>query len=46
MGRFVTRRQEILILDYKLTDIDAWENGEYKEFAGNGMCFADLKIMI
>ena len=27
--------------DYSLTDIDAWEKGEHKEFIGEGMCFVD-----
>lgn len=34
--------RKFLLSDYKLTDIDAWENGEHKEFTGNGMCFVDL----
>ena len=34
--------RKLLLSNYKLTDIDAWENGEHKEFTGNGMCFVDL----
>ena len=34
--------RKFLLSDYKLTDIDAWENGEHKEFTGNGMCFVEL----
>lgn len=34
--------RKFLLSDHKLTDIDAWEKGEYKEFTGNGMCFVDL----
>ncbi len=34
--------RNFLLSAYDLTDIDAWEKGEYKEFTGNGMCFVDL----
>lgn len=34
--------RKFLLSNYKLTDIDAWENGEHKEFIGEGMCFVDL----
>lgn len=34
--------RKFLLSDYKLIDIDAWENGELKEFTGNGMCFVAL----
>ncbi len=34
--------RSFLLSAYDLTDIDAWEKGEYKEFTGNGMCFVDL----
>lgn len=34
--------RKFLLSDYKLTDIDACEKGEHKEFTGNGMCFVDL----
>ena len=34
--------RKFLLSEYKLTDIDAWEKGEHKEFTGNGMCFVDL----
>lgn len=34
--------RKFLLSGHKLTDIDAWENGEHKEFTGDGMCFVDL----
>ena len=34
--------RKCLLSDYSLTDIDAWGNGEHKEFTGEGMCFVDL----
>ena len=34
--------RKFLLLGHKLTDIDAWEKGEHREFIGNGMCFVDL----
>lgn len=34
--------RKFLLSDHKLTDIDAWEKGEHKEFTGDGMCFVDL----
>lgn len=34
--------RKFLLSDHRLTDIDAWEKGEYKEFTGDGMCFVDL----
>ena len=34
--------RKFLLSDYSLTDIDAWVNGEYTEFTGNGRCFIDL----
>ena len=41
-GDLLPEDRKLLLSDYKLTDIDAWENGEHKEFTGNGMCFVDL----
>lgn len=34
--------RKFLLSNHKLTDIDAWEKGEHKEFTGEGMCFVDL----
>ena len=34
--------RKFLLSDHKLTDIDAWEKGEHREFTGEGMCFVDL----
>ena len=34
--------RKFLLSDHKLTDIDAWEKGEHKEFTDDGMCFVDL----
>ena len=34
--------RKFLLSEYKLTDIEAWEKGEHKEFRGDGMCFVDL----
>jgi len=41
-GDLLPEDRRFLLSDYKLTDIDAWEKGEHKEFTGNGMCFVDL----
>ena len=34
--------RKYLLSDYKLSDIDTWEKGKYKEFNGDGMCHVDL----
>ncbi len=41
-GDLSSEDRKFLLSDYKLTDIDAWEKGEYKIFVGNGMCIVDL----
>ena len=41
-GALSPEDRKYLLSDYSLTDIDAWVNGEYKEFTGNGSCFIDL----
>lgn len=34
--------RKFLLSEHELTDIDAWEMGEHKEFTGDGMCLVDL----
>lgn len=41
-GDLSSEDRKFLLSDYSLTDIDAWEKGEHKEFTGEGMCFVDL----
>ncbi len=41
-GDLSSEDRNFLLSDHKLTDIEAWERGEHKEFTGNGMCFVDL----
>ena len=41
-GDLSAEDRKCLLSDYSLTDIDAWEKGEHKEFIGERMCFVDL----